>query len=272
MNYLCARVSSLLSWCWSWSCIVSVLFLPQLLLGLAGWLAWLVGDARRQRALASSSSLGRYRRALIVFLSVSLFLAVSVILAASSLQALAGNPLHLVVLVIRASERGILLMQVVEPRVRHRSARRDATTRLVNQHALHIHKEHHESAFHTITVAQVKGKDSPIRGRHRRGPAAARSWRAAARATLGSSSCSPAGSRRPASSLRPAYPALCINTLTTIIESIRQSQWHSQYEYCNTYLKMRNSSSISESPGKSGCLLTISTKMQPMDQESTGVE
>jgi len=33
---------------------------------------------------------------------------------------------------------------------------------------------------------------------------------------------------------------------------------------------MRNSSSISESPGKSGRRVTISAKMQPMDQMSTG--
>lgn len=38
------------------------------------------------------------------------------------------------------------------------------------------------------------------------------------------------------------------------------------------YLKMRKSSSISESPGKRGSLFNISAKMQPMDQASTGVE
>lgn len=36
--------------------------------------------------------------------------------------------------------------------------------------------------------------------------------------------------------------------------------------------KILKSSSISESPGKSGSLLSISAKMQPMDQASTGVE
>ena len=36
-------------------------------------------------------------------------------------------------------------------------------------------------------------------------------------------------------------------------------------------LKILKSSSISESPGKSGFWFTISTKMQPMDHTSTGV-
>jgi len=38
------------------------------------------------------------------------------------------------------------------------------------------------------------------------------------------------------------------------------------------YLKMRKSSSISESPGKRGSLFNISANMQPMDHVSTGVE
>lgn len=39
-----------------------------------------------------------------------------------------------------------------------------------------------------------------------------------------------------------------------------------------TCLKILKSSSISESPGKSALWFIISTKMQPIDQTSTGVE
>lgn len=39
-----------------------------------------------------------------------------------------------------------------------------------------------------------------------------------------------------------------------------------------THRKILKSSSISESPGKSGCLLTISANMHPIDHTSTGVE
>lgn len=38
------------------------------------------------------------------------------------------------------------------------------------------------------------------------------------------------------------------------------------------YLNILNSSSISESPGKSGRWFTISANIQPTDQTSTGVE
>jgi hypothetical protein len=39
----------------------------------------------------------------------------------------------------------------------------------------------------------------------------------------------------------------------------------------SSHRKILNSWSISESPGKRGFMLSISQKMQPMDQTSTGV-
>jgi hypothetical protein len=52
----------------------------------------------------------------------------------------------------------------------------------------------------------------------------------------------------------------------------QEARRHIDFRAGHHYLKMRKSSSISESPGKSGSLFNISANMQPIDQASTGVE